>query len=327
MKAVLALAVFVLIGSVYGFSTQEYQTTFMSWMKEHQVSYTQEEFLVRYDIFKSNMDFVRDWNAKNSTTVVGLNRFADLTNSEYRNIYLGTHIDATNVEEGVFIQTVPQAVTVDWRTKNVLTPVKDQGQCGSCWAFSSTGSIEAASVIGGKTSMVVSLSEQELMDCSGSYGNQGCNGGLMDSAFKYVIANKGIDTEKSYPYETKNGVCRFSAANVGATIVSYKDVAAKSEAALVDAIAKQPVSVAIDASHNSFQLYKSGVYYETACSSTRLDHGVLAVGYGTDDTTNTDYYIVKNSWGTSWGTAGYILMARNKANNCGIATSASWPTA
>jgi len=146
----------------------------------------------------------------------------------------------------------------------------------------------------------------------------------MNSAFQYVIANKGLDTEEFYPYKVAQGTCRFSTANVGATISSYKNVAAGSEAALVVAINSQPISVAIDASQNSFQLYKSGVYYETKCSSSRLDHGVLAIGYGTDDIGN-DYYIVKNSWGTSWGMSGYIQMSRNKSNNCGIATQASWP--
>jgi cathepsin L len=296
-------------------------------MKEHGRFYEAEEFLNRFEIFKSNMDFVRDWNAQGSTTVLGLNNLADLSNDEYRTLYLGTKIDGSillaNAEPYV-ASDAPVADTVDWRTKNVVTPIKDQGQCGSCWAFSSTGSIEGAYAL--SKGKLVSLSEQNLMDCSTAYGNQGCNGGLMNSAFQYVIANKGIDTEASYPYQTKQGTCRFTAANVGATITSFKNVAAGNEASLVTAINSQPVSVAIDASHNSFQLYKSGVYYEAQCSSSRLDHGVLAVGYGTTDA-GVDYYIVKNSWGTSWGTQGYIQMSRNKANNCGIATSASWPIA
>jgi len=269
------------------------------------------------------MDFVEKWNAENSLTVLGLNNMADLTNEEYQKVYLGTHI---NVEDYVPVQEeafIPAAATVDWRTSGAVTAIKDQGQCGSCWSFSSTGAIEGISKI--KKGTLPNVSEQNLMDCSTSYGNQGCNGGLMTSAFKYVVANKGIDTESSYPYTAKNGVCHFSTANVGATIASYGTVAAGSESGLVTAIARQPISVAIDASHNSFQLYKSGIYYEAACSSSRLDHGVLAIGYGSD--TTGDYYIVKNSWGTSWGTAGYINMARNRSNNCGIATQAAYPTA
>jgi len=177
-----------------------------------------------------------------------------------------------------------------------------------------------------KTGTLTSLSEQNLVDCSTSYGNEGCNGGLMDSAFKYVIANKGIDTEASYPYTaTGPNSCKFNPANVGDTISSYHDVTRGSESALQTAVTQQPISVAIDAGHNSFQLYKSGVYYESACSATQLDHGVVAVGYGT--ATNGDaYWVVKNSWGASWGMSGFIQMSKGKNNNCGIATSASYPT-
>jgi len=162
------------------------------------------------------------------------------------------------------------------------------------------------------------------MDCSTAYGNQGCNGGLMNSAFQYVVANKGIDTEASYPYTARQGTCHFTTANIGATIAGYKNVAAGSEASLLAGIDAQPVSVAIDASHNSFQLYKSGTYYEPACSASRLDHGVLAIGYGSDAA--GDYFLVKNSWGTGWGIQGFIQMSRGKNNNCGIATQASWST-
>jgi len=294
-------------------------------MHEHERVYASHEFFHRYNAFKWNMDFVEKWNSENSETVLGLNNMADLSNEEYQKIYLGTHIDVTDtymlVEEPI---TVPVADTVNWKNSGAVTGVKNQGQCGSCWSFSSTGAIEGISKI--KRGTLTSLSEQNLMDCSTSYGNQGCNGGLMTSAFKYVQANGGIDTESSYPYTAKNGACHYSAANRGATITSYKSVASGSESALVTALNSQPVSVAIDASHNSFQLYKSGIYYESACSSSRLDHGVLAVGYGSNGGTNGDYFIVKNSWGTTWGTAGYINMARNRSNNCGIATQAAYPT-
>jgi len=175
-----------------------------------------------------------------------------------------------------------------------------------------------------KTKSLVSLSEQNLMDCSWAHGNLACDGGTMPSAFKYIIGNKGIDTEASYPYTGKSSlICHYKAADIGATISDYKTIAAGSESALAEALNVQPVSIAIDASHNSFQLYKSGVYYEPSCSSSNLDHGVLAVGYGTVN--NTDFWIVKNSWGTSWGLTGYIQMARNRNNNCGIATNGAYP--
>jgi len=320
MKLIFVVALLVGLAAA-SFTEQEYQDSFTSWMHEHNRVYASHEFFHRYNAFRANMDFVEKWNAENKLTEVGLNNMADLTNEEYQKIYLGTHItveDYKLVEE----EYVPTADTVNWKTKGAVTGVKDQGQCGSCWSFSSTGAIEGITFI--KNAKLPSFSEQNLMDCSTSYGNQGCNGGLMTSAFKYVVANKGLDTESSYPYTAKNGNCHYTVANSGGSINSYGTVASGSESALVTAIARQPISVAIDASHNSFQLYKSGIYYESACSSSRLDHGVLAVGYGSD--TTGDYFVVKNSWGTSWGMAGYINMARNKANNCGIATQAAYPT-
>ncbi len=147
----------------------------------------------------------------------------------------------------------------------------------------------------------------------------------MDNAFQYIIDNGGIDTEASYPYTAEDGSCHYDAANSGATLSSYQDISSGDEAGLLAALAITPISVAIDASQSSFQFYSGGVYYEPACSSTQLDHGVLAVGWGTDS--GNDYYIVKNSWGADWGLNGYIWMARNKDNNCGIATSASYPIA
>jgi len=273
------------------------------------------------------VDFVEAWNNGGNSHEVELNKFADLTNEEYQCIYLGTHIDVgADFVPTPFQATEPLADIVDWRTKGYVTPIKDQGQCGSCWSFSAVGSAEGAHFKA--TGNLVSLSEQNLMDCSTSYGNEGCNGGLMDSAFKYIIANKGIDTEASYPYRGAMGTCRYTTANIGATLKSYADVAKGSESALQTAIQNVgPISVAIDASKQSFQLYKTGVYYEATCSATRLDHGVLAIGYGTDTATNSDYYIVKNSWGPIWGQSGFIWMSRNRSNNCGIATSASYATA
>jgi len=300
---------------------REYRAAFLQFIKEHNKHYTPAEFGEKYAVFKSNMDFVDHWNTLGHHKVA-INLFADLTATEFAAIYNGmsVSVDPTTVHYR------PSATdnTVDWRTKGAVTGVKNQGQCGSCWAFSSTGSTEGAHVIAGNA--LVSLSEQNLVDCSTAQGNQGCNGGLMTQAFDYIeIA--GIDTEASYPYTAQDGNCHFSTANVGAHLKTYTNVQSGSEADLVTKINLGPTSVAIDASHASFQLYTSGIYYEPACSSTQLDHGVLAVGYATTTATkNNEYYIVKNSWGTSWGMAGYINMSRDRRNNCGIATMATLPS-
>jgi len=207
----------------------------------------------------------------------------------------------------------------DWRDQGAVTHVKNQEQCGSCWSFSTTGSMEGCHEI--TTKNLVSFSEQNLIDCDNK--DAACNGGLMTTAMDYIISNKGLDTESSYPYTAKKGTCKYTTANNGGTLSSYQNVKSGDESALQNAVYLGPTSVAIDASKSSFQTYKSGVYYAPLCSSTNLDHGVLAVGWGSDS--GDDYWIVKNSWGVTWGQEGYIWMARNQNNNCGIATMATLP--
>jgi len=292
-----------------------------------------KEELYRFGVFVENLIFVNKHNEKakrgEKTFTVGINKFADLTALEFGQKFNGYKMRTNNATKPLGSKFMAPnnfvaPKSVDWRTKGYVTPVKDQGQCGSCWSFSSTGALEGQHFR--KTGKLVSLSEQNLVDCSTKWGNNGCEGGLMDNAFKYVKDNHGIDTEKSYPYKAENLKCHFKKRNVGATDTGFMDVESGSEKALVDAIASVgPVSVAIDASHSSFQLYKEGVYYEPECSSTQLDHGVLAVGYGSDETSGMDYWIVKNSWNTVWGNKGYVWMARNKENNCGVASQASYP--
>jgi len=228
-------------------------------------------------------------------------------------------IGATKVELPTTSNALP--TSWDWNKEGAVTPIKNQEQCGSCWSFSTTGSTEGCHYITKK--VLIGLSEQNLMDCSTSEGNMGCDGGLMTQAMTYIIQNGGIDSEASYPYTAEDGTCNYKPADNSATLKSFVNVATGSESDLQAKTHLGPVSVAIDASQNSFQFYSSGVYYEPACSSTQLDHGVLSIGWGVDG--STPYWIVKNSWGTDWGLDGFIWMSRNKNNNCGIATMATLP--
>ena len=258
---------------------------------------------------------------------LAINEFADLTHEEFlakMTMKVAPH-QVPEVVEAVDVSDLPE--TVDWRRHNMVSRVKDQGECGSCWAFSAIGSIEGAHAKA--TGELISLSEQQLVDCEKV--DHGCNGGSMVNGLKYVIEAGGADTEKSYPYTAKDGgECKFNKNNVAATISNYKRVKQGSEADLQKAVAEVgPIAIGMDASHMSFQFYFSGVYDPKDCSSTKLDHGVLAVGYGHEKggiiSKPHDYWLVKNSWGRSWGMAGYVKMVRNNGNKCGVATSASYP--
>ncbi|XP_071825262.1 cathepsin L-like peptidase [Apostichopus japonicus] len=308
-----------------------FDDTWEAWKQTHSKQYTKEEEDNRRKIWEDNLQKVSKHNTEHSlglhSYTLGMNKYADLRGEEFVQMMNGLKFNASRERQGIKFLSYAKFQapdSVDWRDEGYVTPVKDQGQCGSCWAFSTTGSLEGQHFR--STGVLTSLSEQNLVDCSISYGNNGCEGGLMDYAFQYIKDNLGIDTEDKYPYEAEDDTCRFSPDNVGATDSGYVDVDSGDEDALKEACAANgPISVAIDASHESFQLYESGVYDEESCSSIELDHGVLVVGYGTDSV-GGDYWIVKNSWGLSWGQQGYIWMSRNKDNQCGIATSASYPT-
>jgi cathepsin L len=321
MKAILLLAVF--FTCAFALRTEsEFQSLFVQWMQTHAKSYGHEQFQHRYAVFKANMKYIDEFNAQNNGVTLGMNHMGDLSNTEYKQLYLG--VKGQSVQGGEpfnYDQDKALPATYDWRAKGAVTGIKDQGQCGSCWSFSTTGSTEGCHQI--STKNLVSLSEQNLVDCSGSYGNEGCNGGLMTQAMQYIISNGGIDTESTYPYTAEDGSCSYNAANSGATLKSFKNVNQGDETGLQNSVFVGPTSVAIDASQSSFQFYTSGVYSDPNCSTSQLDHGVLAVGWGTLN--NQAYWIVKNSWGTGWGQNGYIFMARNDGNMCGIATMATLP--
>lgn len=294
------------------------------WKASTNKAYTDiHEEKVRYTIWQDNLRRITEFNSKSKDLFLKMNHFGDMTNTEF-NAKMNGYLSGGATKGSAFMTPnfakIPDAV--DWRDKGYVSEVKNQGQCGSCWAFSTTGSLEGQHFR--KSGKMVDLSEQNLVDCSNSYGNNGCEGGLMDNAFRYIKANGGIDTEKSYPYEAEDKTCRFKKADVGADDTGYVDIPEGDEEALKNASATVgPISVAIDASQMSFQFYKSGVYNEPRCSPIQLDHGVLVVGYGSEN--GKDFWLVKNSWGEGWGLKGYIKMTRNKKNQCGIASKASYP--
>merc|ERR1712025_1482746 len=204
-----------------------------------------DEVQYRFSVFKSTMDTIYEHNQGNHTWTMGINQFSDLTPTEFEKIYLG-YIHRPNAERNVAdLSGLPTANDIDWTTKGAVTPIKDQAQCGSCWAFSTTGSTEGANFISKQS--LKSLSEQQLVDCSGSYGNQGCNGGLMDNAFKYYLGKgKGAVAEEAYPYTARDGSCKSGLTPV-VEISKYTDVGAKDESGLKTAVTQQPVSIAVDA--------------------------------------------------------------------------------
>jgi C1A family cysteine protease len=320
MKAAVALLL-VGIVAVSAYSELEYQTLFTRWIAANDKTYQHEEFFSRFNTFKLNLDWINANNAANKSYTVTMNKFGDLSTEEFGKNFCGYRPAVRS--EVIAVEDVDTFVgaEINWVTKGAVTPVKDQGQCGSCWAFSATGGIEGAVFVAGRG--LTSVAEQQLVDCSGTEGNQGCNGGLMDYAFQWVIKNKGIGSEASYKYTARDGTCK-KVASVS-TIKSFVDVAAGDEAALLVAVNKQPISIAIEADQACFQFYSSGVLDDASCG-TNLDHGVLLAGYATDSASGKDYWLVKNSWGASWGDKGYIKFVRGK-NQCGLTLAASYPVA
>ncbi len=290
---------------------------FKAWKTQWGKTYTTRlEERYREFVFRTNAYMIEQRNAEQSHVRLGLNAFADLTQDEFAEYYLSAHKPRVGKYRVAYTELPDE---INWVQKGAVTPVKNQGQCGSCWSFSTTGAVEGAWFL--KMGTLISLSEQQLVDCSTPEGNQGCNGGMMDHAFEYIVSN-GICSEASYPYLAADGTCHTC--TTVAKITSYVNVQPNNETALMAAVAQQPVSVAVQASGLDWQFYMGGILSD-ACG-TALDHGVLVVGYGN---TTSPYWIVKNSWGPTWGESGYIRIARGSTyapnGECGILMDPSYP--
>ncbi|CAG9860774.1 unnamed protein product [Phyllotreta striolata] len=319
--------VFLLLG-VAAVSSLEAERLWNKFKVDFQKNYQNvEEETNRFQIFQDKLREIEEHNARYDRGEVsyylGINQFSDYTHEEYLAM-LNLHKKGPSPPP-TSLFTIPEGVTlpdsIDWREKNVVAEVKNQGACGSCWAFSSTGGLEGQYAL--KRGKLVSLSEQNLLDCSDAYGNGNCSvGGLMTYAFNYVKDN-GINSEAAYPYEAKQGPCRYNAQESIVHISGYEAIP-KDEISLKYAVGLNgPISVAVDFSHAGG--YAGGIYSDSSCSNKRddLNHGVLVVGYGSEN--GMDYWIIKNSWSANFGENGYIRWQRNANNLCGIVDDASRP--
>lgn len=327
------LFLLLLVASFSNVFSTSIMDRFHQWVDNYHFQFRDDAHF--YDVYRkwaANDRYIEVSNSQNLSYTLDHNQFSGMDNNDFRKYLLS--FDRPYVPENNYVEQeiglVPKSV--DWVASGAVTSVKDQGQCGSCWSFSTTGSLEGAYFL--KYGTLLSFSEQQLVDCdtfSNGGRDHGCNGGLMDNAFSWIKKNGGLCSENDYPYvsgTTKTaGTCKTTCAvNGNSKVQSFVDVKANSDDAMLTALAQQPVSVAIEADQTSFQLYKSGVF--TGTCGTNLDHGVLVVGYGTDGA--LDYYKVKNSWGTTWGESGYIRLGRGSSYNkgagqCGVLMQASYP--
>lgn len=320
-------------GNLLDHVTPELDYDWISYKRTYNKTYDVDtEELTRRLYWEDNKRYILDHNRKfeagESTFELGENHMADMAEDEIKKTYLSGLIVPEEEPEGPWYPEEPLdgpfegPLEKDWRSEGYVTPVHQQGRCGSCWTFSAVGALEGMNKK--KTGRLVDLSEQDLLDCSRS-GNHGCGGGWMNNAFNHVKSTGGIDTETCYPYKGVQYRCSSKASCRTAATRGHYNVRQNDENSLTTAISKiGPIAVATDANQRSFMFYRGGVYYELACyPNTPPSHAMTAVGYGASG--YGDYYIIKNSWGTGWGQSGYAFMARNKGNNCRIASYASFP--
>ncbi|KAI1902309.1 hypothetical protein AGOR_G00043440 [Albula goreensis] len=332
-------SLFLLVLGIAGHASSDFDVTLSGqweqWKNFHNKEYdSQEQEGQRRLIWEKNLRMVERHNLESSlglhSYTMGLNHLSDMMPEEVNAVLNGLRDSEELRRHSNLTFTArtggggdPLPPSVDWRVKGMVSPIRNQGACGSCWAFSVAGALEGQ--MKRHTGKLVPLSPQNLLDCSVTYGNHGCKGGYLSKTFKYIIGNKGIDSDSSYPYEYREGRCRYTVKNRAGYCLGYHILPRGNEKALQNAVANVgPISVGINAMLPSFHNYRGGLYNEPLCSSKTTNHAVLVVGYGTDK--GQDYWLVKNSWGTGWGEKGFIRMARNKNNLCGIANFPIYPT-
>jgi len=328
MKSILFLAVLVAVALAIP-SDEELKAQFAEFTQTYQKTYTTNEVELRFTNFKASVARYEAMNAASKDAKFGITKFSDMSEEEFRSTILMKNVPQKSHNAPVIGVATPNPMvpaTYDWRDHGAVTPVKDQGQCGSCWAFSATEAIESAWILKGHaTASTVNLAPQQIVDCDTIGGVQGCNGGETESAYEYIAQAGGQEPESDYPYTGVNGKCKFQVKDVDAKISTYSSIA-KDESALPTNLASiGPLSICLDAAH--WQDYTSGVLSNIQCcppfGMCQMDHCVQLVGYNT--TAPTPYWIVRNSWNTNWGVQGYIYLEMNK-NTCGITNDVTWPT-
>nr|AAO27846.1 cathepsin M [Rattus norvegicus] len=300
------------------------------WKIKYEKTYSLEEEGQKRAVWEQNMKKIKLHNGENGLGKHGftmeMNAFGDMTIEEFRKLMIEIPIPTVKKENSVQKrQAVNVPNFINWRKRGYVTPVRRQGRCNVCWAFSVAGAIEGQMFQ--KTGQLIPLSVQNLVDCSRPQGNLGCYLGNTYLALQYVKENGGLESEATYPYEEKEGSCRYHPDNSTASITDFEFVP-KNEDALMNAVATLgPIFVAIDARHESFLFYRNGIYHEPNCSSSVVTHAMLLVGYGFvgEESDGRKYWILKNSMGNKWGNRGYMKIAKDQGNHCGIATYALYP--